>query len=102
MTYETAFSSDTSSLQIRRFNTAALAEIRKCQEVYANETGFSATLTDVSDPRDSFAVLLTYKTGGTPGWKLTNFSPQPPDIKFKCDNGYERASLTSPIKLTDV
>jgi hypothetical protein len=100
MSYETAFSSDTSSLQIRRFNTAALAEIRKCQEVYANETGFSATLTDVSDPRNSFAVLLTYKTSGTPRWKLTNFSPQPQDSNFHCDNGYERASLTRPINLT--
>jgi hypothetical protein len=100
MSAETAFSSDSSSLQIRRFNTAALAEIRKCQEVYANESGFSATLTDVSDRRDSFAVLLTYKTGGVPGWKLTNFSPQPQDANFHCDNGYERASLASPIKLT--
>jgi hypothetical protein len=100
MSYETAFSSDTSSLQIRRFNTAALREIRKCQEVYANETGFSATLTDVSDPRNSFAVLLTYRTTGILNWKLTNFSPQPPDSSFHCDNGYERASLARPIILT--
>ena len=99
MSSETAFSSDANTLQISRANTAALREIRKCQESYANQTGFSATLFTVSDRRDSFAVLLTNRTGGLPGWRLTNFAPRPADPKFLCYNGYERASLAKPIRL---
>jgi hypothetical protein len=100
MSSETAFASDANSLQISRINTAALREIVKCQEAYANQKGFSATLVTVSDRRDSFAVLITNRTGGDPNWKLTSFSPKPEDTKFQCNNGYEHASVVKPMKLT--
>lgn len=95
MTSETAFSSATSTLQISKFNENIIKTLVSCPPT----DGMTALLTQVSDRRDSFTVLLTNKTGGDPSWKLTSFSPQPPDSAFKCDNGFELASLKSKITL---
>jgi hypothetical protein len=96
MNASVAFSNSATSLSISQLSAAALKVVDDCAKLSADRNGFSATLKTVSVNRDSFAVLLTNSTNGTPNWKLTQFSAQPPDALFKCNDGFEEASLIHP------
>ena len=96
MNSQLAFASGSNDTRISQVSVAALRIISECARDYADQNGFSATLKTVSVNRDSFAVLLTNSTSGTPDWTLTQFSAQPPDPRFQCDNDFQLASLAHP------
>jgi len=99
MNAQSAFSAGGGSTVINQMSVAALKVIADCAVNIADRNGFSATLTTVSTNRDSFTVLLRNSTKGTPGWELTQFSAQPPDPLFKCNDSFEQVSLVHPKKL---
>jgi hypothetical protein len=96
MNAQAAYSKGANSTRISQISVAALKAVVDCAQNTANQNGFSATLKTVSDHRDSFVVLLTNRTNGDPHWKLTQFSAQPPDDKFKCNDNLQLASSASP------
>ena len=96
MSSQLAYAAGAGNTIINQTSVAALRAIADCQKEDADRNGFSATLTTVSDHRDSLAVLLTNRTNGDPKWKLTQFSVKPPDAQFKCNDHLEEASLASP------
>jgi hypothetical protein len=89
---------------LSQISVAALHEITQCAITIAGLNGknFVAMLDRINDDRKSFAVQLTYKTGGNPNWSLTQFSVQPPDLGFSCTDGFEKASREHPIKLNEL
>jgi hypothetical protein len=99
MSSQEALSKSGSNTVIKNMSVGALQVIANCATDIANQNGFAATLKTVSLNRDSFAVLLTNKTTGSPTWSLTQFSAQPPDPQFKCNDDLQEASLSKPIPL---
>jgi hypothetical protein len=89
---------------LKQISVAAVREIAQCATTIAalNANGFVAMLDRINDDRRSFAIRLTYKTGGNPNWSLTQFNVQPPDPGFSCIDGYEKASNANPIKLNEL
>jgi hypothetical protein len=100
MNAQTAYAHGANATRISQISVAAIKAIVECSQENANQNGFSATLTTVSDNRDSFAVLLKNSTNGNPQWALTQFSAQPADGKFKCNDDLQNASLASPKMIT--
>jgi hypothetical protein len=99
MNLQSGYAAGEGATVVRRMSVGALKVITDCAVKTADHDGFSATLTTVSDNRDSFAVLLQHTTKGTPNWELTQFSAQPPDLQFKCTDNFEQASLAHPRKI---
>lgn len=99
MVADVVASSDAANRFVSQASTAALQAISNCAVQIANANGFFATLQAVSDHRDSFQILLKYRTNGEPGWKLTQFSAQPPDPRFKCTDDFQTASLNNKMSL---
>jgi hypothetical protein len=93
------FAAGSKNSVISQLSVSALKIVADCAKAIADQNGFSATLTTVSDNRDSFSVLLTNSTHGNPSWSLTQFSAQPPDSAFKCNDDLQRASLARPIAI---
>jgi hypothetical protein len=89
---------------LSQMSVGALNAITQCATTIAGlkASGFVAMLDKINDDRKSFAVKLTYKTGGNPDWSLTQFNVQPSDPGFNCIDGFEKASMEHPIKLNQL
>jgi hypothetical protein len=96
MTAQSAYAGGANNTVISQMSVAALKVVDDCAKSDADMNGFSARLKTVSDNRDSFAVLLTNTTKGNPQWALTEFSAQPLDPQFKCNDDLQDASLAHP------
>lgn len=79
--------------------TAAMAEINRCAQIFADSQGFFANLAEVVQGRDRFQIHLIKKSGGNGGFQIRDFSVVPANGATKCYPEIRSATEQHPYQV---